>query len=88
MRICSKACTSHHCVDTWVAVVSPFGLSRCEMVGSQIGIDPSNRMCLLMVKKCTEAAVDAVVMEVRWLVTVAVMGVQAAASMGGGVGGG
>lgn len=56
------------------------------MVGSQIGIDSSNRMCLLMVKKCTEAAVDAVVMEVRWLVTVAVMGVQAAASMGGGVG--
>ena len=45
-------------------------------------------MCLLMVKKCTEAAVDAVVLEVRWLVTVAVMGVQAAASMGGGVGGG
>jgi hypothetical protein len=46
------------------------------------------KMCLLMVKKCTEAAVDAVVMEVRKLVTVAVMGVQAAASMGGGVGGG
>ena len=53
------------------------------MVGSQIGIDPSNRMCLLMVKKCTEAAVDAVVVEGRWLVTVAVMGVQAAACMGG-----
>lgn len=58
------------------------------MVGSQIGIDPSNRMCLLMAKNCTKAAVDAVVMEVRWLVTVAVMGVQAAASMGGEVGGG
>ena len=41
-----------------------------------------------MVKKCTEAAVDAVVVEGRWLVTVAVMGVQAAASMGGGLGGG
>lgn len=41
-----------------------------------------------MVKKCTEAAVDAVVMEARWLVTVAAMGVQAAASMGGGAGGG
>jgi hypothetical protein len=40
-------------------------------------------MCLLMVKKCTEAAVDAVVVEGRWLVTVAVMGVQAAACMGG-----
>lgn len=63
-------------------------LSGCKMVGSQISIGPSNRMCLLMVKKCTEAAVDAVVMEVRWLVTVAVTGVQAAASLGGEVGGG
>jgi hypothetical protein len=41
--------------------------------------------CLLMVKKCTKAAVDTVVMEVRWLVTEAVMGVQGAANMGGGV---
>jgi hypothetical protein len=41
-------------------------------------------MCLIMVKKCTIAAVDAVVLETWQLVTVAVMGVQAAASMGGG----
>ena len=39
--------------------------------------------CLLMVKKCTKAAVDTVVMEVRRLVTEAVMEVQGAASMGG-----
>jgi hypothetical protein len=72
-----------------VAVVSCYhGLSRSEIVGIQIGIGPSDRMCLQVVKKCFEAVVDAVVMEARQLVTVAVMGVQAAASMGGGVGGG
>lgn len=41
-----------------------------------------------MVKNCTELAVGTVVMEARQLVTVAVMGVQTAASVGGGAGGG
>jgi hypothetical protein len=55
------------------------------MVVSEIGIVLSYRMSLLMVKKCTKAALDAVVMEVRWLVTETVMRVQGAANLRVGV---
>jgi hypothetical protein len=64
------------------------GFSGNTIVRVQISNDPSDRMLLLMVKKYTEPAVDTVVMEARQHVTAAVMGVQVAANMGGGAGGG
>jgi hypothetical protein len=63
-----------------------FAMFGCKIAGIQVGIGPCNRRCLLMARKCPEAAVDSLVLEAWQLVTEAVMGVRAAASVGGGVG--